>query len=565
MSHIFFEITIVLILATVLGMAAQALKQPSILGYIATGLIVGPLGLVALDNVEVIDAMAQFGIAFLLFLVGMEMNFRELRHLGRPIILVGVGQIVFTTVLGFVIARLIGFGTVAAGYLGVTLAFSSTIIVVKLLSEKRALESLHGKLIVGVLLAQDFVALGVLILLSGLSHAGPGLESLPIAALVNTFAKGTLLLLGAMAVGKWVMPRFLHRIAASQEMLFLASLAWGLGVAAFASLPQVGLTIEIGSFLAGIALAEAVEHFQISSRVKSMRDFFVVMFFIVLGSKMVLSDLSAIWLPVALLSLFVLVGNPLIVMLIMGALGYRSRTSFLAGVTVAQISEFSLVVAALAERVGHIDRSVVSIITAVGIVTITISSYMIIYSDGLYRLLKRGLKAFEFRKGAAEAAEAPRGLKGHVVLVGCHRMGQNILESLEDMHKEFMVVDFNPDVVRRLRKRGVPALYGDIADPDIQELSGIETARLVISTVPAADDSLKLLHGVRRLNPKAKMIMTAEREHDAVRLYEAGADYVLLPHFIGGLQVANLIREDRPMRSLARMRERDLEAIVARP
>ena len=563
MNLIFFEITIVLALATVLGILARALRQPTIVGYIATGLIVGPLGVLHLNNPEVLDALAQFGIAFLLFLVGMEMNFGELKHVGRSAVLIGLGQVVFTSAVGFVLAAALGFGLLPAVYIAVTLTFSSTIIVIKLLSEKKALESLYGKLVVGVLLVQDFVALGVLILLSGLS--GPGIDParLPIA-LLAAFAKGTGLLVFSLLAGRYVMPRLLHRLAGSQEVLFLASLTWGLGLAALSSLPSIGLTIEIGAFMAGVALSESVEHFQIMSRVKALRDFFAVMFFIVLGSKLVLSGLGGLWLPTLVLSLFVLIGNPLIVMLIMRALGYRSRTSFMAGVTVAQISEFSLIVITLGHRLGQVSQEVVSLVTAVGLITIAVSSYMIQNSEALYERLAPVLKAFE--TGAKEEARGGRKeLKSHIVLIGCHRMGHNILHSLEELHKKFLVVDFNPDVVARLHRRGLQAVYGDIADPDIQGLARLDEARVVISTVPSAHDSAALIARIKGRNPRCKLIVTAETEDEAVTLYERGADYVLLPHFVGGLQIARLLEEDRTLKSLEKMREQDWSLITGHP
>jgi len=566
MSHIFYEITLVLVLATVLGMIAQRLKQPTILGYLATGLIVGPLGLLRLDNTEVLDAMAQLGIAFLLFLVGLEMNLSELKHVGRDVILIGAGQVVFTTLVGLAIAFGLGYGPLTALYVAIALTFSSTIIVVKLLSEKKALETLYGKITVGVLLVQDFIALGVLILLSGLRTAGEiTLATIPWGELGLTFGKGTLFLVGALALGRWLVPPLFRFVGRSQEVLFLVSLSWGLGLAALVAHPAIGLTVEIGSFLAGLSLAKSIENHQIAGRVKSLRDFFIVMFFIVLGSKIILSHASAILAPTILLSLFVLIGNPVIVMLIMGALGYKSRTSFMTGVTVAQISEFSLIVVTLGNRIGHIGEEAVAMVTAVGIVTITLSSYLILYSDGLYRRFGRLFKVFEFRKGAAEDGRETHALRGHIVLIGCHRMGHNILRSIEELGKEFSVIDFNPLIIERLQRRGIKAVYGDAADPEIRERAAVQEARLVISTIPSLADSERLLAEIRAANPSAKIIVTAEDEAGAVRLYEAGADYVLLPHFIGGLQLARTIQEDSSLESLKRLKEQDLAVIMNQP
>lgn len=564
MEHIFLELAVVLALATGLGALARALKQPTLLGYIATGLIVGPLGLLQLNHGEVLDTLAQFGIAFLLFLAGMEMNFSELRHVGRSAIVIGISQIAFTGAIGYLIATLLGMTPLYALYVGLTLSFSSTIIVIKLLSEKKALDSLHGKLVVGVLLVQDFIALGALILLSGLS--GPQVEPsrLPLA-LGLTFAKGAALLVVSLLMGKYVMPKLLHRLAGSQEVLFLASLTWGLGLAALADLPSIGLTIEIGSFMAGVALSESVEHFQIMSRVRPLRDVFAVTFFITLGSKLVLAGTSAHLLPIILLSLFVLIVKPVLVMVTMGLIGYRARTSFMTGIAIAQVSEFSLIVMALSLRIGHTDQGLVSIITAVALITILVSSYLILHAENLYAWLSPFLKKTIEYSAKHEKRIRDASLKNHIVLVGAHRVGHNILRALEDLHKTFIVVDFNPDVVLHLERRGIHALYGDIADPDIQDAAGFDTARAVISTVPSLNESAHLLARLKKSNPRAKVILTASTELDAVALYERGADYVILPHFAGGMQLGRLLEEDKTLRTLPKLREQDLAIIIERP
>lgn len=564
MEHIFLELAVVLALATGLGALARALKQPTLLGYIATGLIVGPLGLLQLNHGEVLDTLAQFGIAFLLFLAGMEMNFSELRHVGRSAIVIGISQIAFTGAIGYLIATLLGMTPLSALYVGITLAFSSTIIVIKLLSEKKSLDSLHGKLVVGVLLVQDFVALGALILLSGLSGSETEPSRLPLV-IALTFAKGAALLIASLLIGKYVMPKLLHRLAGSQEVLFLASLTWGLGLAALADLPSVGLTIEIGSFMAGVALSESVEHFQIMSRVRPLRDVFAVTFFITLGSKLVLSGTSDHLLPIILLSLFVLIVKPFLVMIAMGLLGYRARTSFMTGIAIAQVSEFSLIVMALSLRIGHTDQGLVSIITAVALITILVSSYLILHAENLYAWLAPFLKKAIEYSAKYEKHVRDATLKNHIVLVGAHRVGHNILRALEDLHKTFMVVDFNPDVVLHLERRGIRALYGDIGDPDIQDAAGFDTARAVISTVPSLNESVHLLARLKKSNPRAKVILTASTELDAVALYERGADYVILPHFAGGLQLGRLLEEDKTLRTLPKLREQDLAIIIERP
>jgi hypothetical protein len=233
----------------------------------------------------------------------------------------------------------------------------------------------------------------------------------------------------------------------------------------------------------------------------------------------------------------------------------------MAGVTVAQVSEFSLIMMALGGRLGHVEPGAVSLVTMVGIVTIAASSYLIIYAETIYGWLKGPLKAFEFRTHAVKA-ERVQQRRDHIVLVGCHRMGHNILASLEELHKEFTVVDFNPDVVERLGKRGIHAVYGDVSDPEIAEQAGLDRARLIISTVPGYEDSRAVLEFVRKHNPKARTILTAENEYESLDLYEAGADYVLLPHFIGGLQLARLLEGDTSLASLDKLREQDVAIIT---
>ena len=564
MENLFFEITLVIVLATILGMFAQWLKQPTILGYIVAGLLAGPLGLLELANTDVLDVLAQIGITFLLFLVGMEMRFEDLKYVGKPALLTGIGQILFTSVIGFGIVRFLGFDLLPALYISIALTFSSTIIVIKLLSEKNALESLYGKIVIGFLLVQDFVALGAIIFLSGL-QAGPTLDSIPYGQIGITFLKGGALLVITFLVGKYIMPWFLHKAGRSQEILFMISLAWGLGLAALAAHPSLGLTIEFGAFVAGLAMASSIQHFQISSRVKSLRDFFLVLFFVVLGSKMVLSGISGLVIPIIVLSAFVIIGNPIIVMLIMGGLGYRTRTSFLSSVTVAQISEFSLVLIALGHRLGHVDQRVVTLVTAVGIITITVSSYLILYGEAIHDRFRDQLKIFEFNVKGLEKSIPNHMMKNHVVLVGAHRMGHNILSSLQELHKDFLVVDFNPEIVENLTKRGIKAIYGDISDIEIQERAGLNKAKIVISTVPTFQESLNLLEYMKQFNPKAKVILTGEMEDDALRLYEKGADYVLLPHFIGGLQLAKTLETNGLNLELKKMKQQDLKIITELP
>ncbi|MBI1839191.1 MAG: cation:proton antiporter [Candidatus Colwellbacteria bacterium] len=549
---LFLEIVLALILASLCGAIAYLLKQPTIVGFIVAGLIIGSLGYLATDNIEIIRSLASIGVALLLFTVGLEMNFTEIKHIGRPAMLIGVGQIAATFAIGFLICSLLGFNYLSSFYVSIALSFSSTIIVVKLLSGKKDLRSLYGRIVLGVLLVQDVVAILILIFLSGLGD-GNQIGS----KLFLTFVKGGGFIFLIFLVSRFL-PKLLDFIGKSQELLYLFSIAWALGVAALASSPIVGLSIEIGGFLAGLALAGSSENFQIAARLRPIRDFFIILFFVGLGTSLLAGPVSITIKPAIILSLFVLVGNPVVVLIIMGILGYRARVSFLSSLAVAQISEFSFIIVALGYTLGHLEASYVSLVTLVGIATIFTSSYLINYSDRLYKFFRPSLRRLERRERQLIGKNFEAKLNNHVVLVGVHRMGQTISRALSNKGTNFVAVDFDPIVVKQLKEIRMPVFYGDIADEAIQEFVGLDRAKVVISTVPDVRDNLAILSFMRESNLKAKVILTAESEFEGKELYEAGADYVLLPHFLGGRELVEIINESGNLANLSSLKERDL-------
>ncbi|MDQ5901183.1 MAG: hypothetical protein QG600_761 [Patescibacteria group bacterium] len=553
MGELYLEITILIGLATVLALIFRLLKQPPILSYILAGIIVGPVGLFHISNGEVLHSFAEIGITLLLFMLGLEMKFKDLRSVGKVALYTGIGQIVFTSVIGFGICLLLGFSALASLYIAVALTFSSTIIVVKLLSDKKDLKSLYGKISVGFLLVQDFVAIIALIILSGFNTGDTQIS--PITFLLLTL-KAAVIFGWVILLSKTVLPRLMNFVAKNTEILFLFSLAWAFSMAAFVSSPLIGFSIEIGGFLAGLALANTAQNIQIVSRVRSLRDFFITIFFVTLGMKMIFADFSTIFLPSVLLSLFVLIGNPIIVMIILGLMGYRSRTSFMAGLTVAQISEFSLIVIFMGNKIGHVDDSVVSLLTIVGAVTFIISTYMIMNSNYLYKKLSPILKFFE-RKEIHEILLPTSELKKHVVLIGANRMGESILEALLAKDEKVVVIDFDPDVIDRLKKKNIQCYFGDVADPEIQEHVNITDARLIMSTVPDVDDNLLMLQSLKRKKKDILIVVFALETDDAKALYKAGADYVVLPHLAGGRHIAKILVDEKHLELIEEYRMRD--------
>ncbi len=552
---LFTEIVIAVTLAALCGIIAHLLKQPSLLGFIAAGLIVGAAGSAGHFNIEVIDSLSSLGIAFLLFLVGLDMDLRDLKHVGAHALIVGVGQVGITFGLGFALSHALGFGTLASFYIAAALTFSSTIIVIKLLSEKKDLKSLYGRIVVGTLLIQDFVAMFILLALAGSSSGGSVFFATALSLLKGLVFGAVLLFVSRY------FPKLLDWLGHSQELLYLFSIAWALGVAALAASPFVGLSVEVGGLLAGLTLANSSEHFQISSRLRPLRDFFVMLFFFGLGAKLIFSSVAVTTIPFTLFTLFVLVGNPLVVFVIMNILGYRARTSFLAGITMAQISEFSLVLVALGYRLGHLNSGEASLVTLVGVTTIFISSYLITYGDKVYRFLKPMLKLFERRTLRAEEELPQEKFSGHVILIGAHRMGGTILSALEAAGEKVLVVDFDPAIVRVLKNGGKTAIYGDVTDPDIQEISGFKNARVVISTSPDFHDNSAILEALRLLNSVAKVILTADNEREGRKLYVLGADYVLIPHFLGGVELAQFILKNHDFEGLAKLKNHDLRVL----
>ncbi|MBP6882207.1 MAG: cation:proton antiporter [Candidatus Levybacteria bacterium] len=562
MDSVFFELSIVIIVAAFLSILLRYLRQPSIIAYILTGIILGPLGIIHLKNPESLQTLGQLGITLLLFLLGLELKLHELKSIGKTALVIGSLQMVTTLGLGFGVATLLGFSAQISLYVALALSFSSTIIIVKLLSDKKDLNSLHGKLAIGVLLMQDFFAILAIIFMTGL-HGGGAFE---IGIAVGFVLLKLLVLVGWILVcSKYVFPKILHNFSDSGEILFLFSLAWVFAVTAIVTLKPIGFSIEIGGFLAGLALANTHENYQIIARMKALRDFFMTIFFVMLGIEMAFTNLLSALFPALILSAFAIVVKPLIVMIIAGLSGFRKRTSFFAGVTMAQISEFSLIILFLGQSKGIIPSEVVTIMIIVSMITFTISTYLISHTNKIYKVIGGRLSFLELRKTAHRQEESEDDLSGfdkHVILIGGHQMGKSVLHALKQSKEQVLVVDFDPDVITKLKKDGVVAVFGDIADPDIQERVGFEKAKMVISTVPDLEDNLLLIEGLKHFNKRAKIVVMAYEPMDAKLLYKKGADYVVLPHLAGGHHLAKILVNDDDLEMIEKYKEKDLQYLT---
>ncbi len=558
MANIFLDLTVIICIAAFFSLVFRFFRQPEILAYILTGILIASFHFFTASSKDVLQTMSQVGVTLLLFMIGLEIRVSELMSLGKALILSSLTQIFGTFILGFLISSFFKFDTITSFYVATALTFSSTIVVVKLLSDQRELHSLHAKFSLGILLFQDIFAIIFLIFLSGFdTQKGGGIDILPLGLI---FVKAAVLF-GAIAyLSKNIFPKVFEFIAKSPETLFLVSLAWVFGLAAVVSSKFVGFSIEIGGFLAGVALANSLVNYQIIAKAKILRDFFIVIFFVLLGIQMSFANISQIIIPAIFLSIFVLLVKPFLVMLIFSILGYRKRTAFLTGVSLSQVSEFSLILVFLGLKLGHINQNTVSLITMVGLITFATSTYMISHWKSLYRIFAGKIDFMEranLKKDEIfEIDENLENIKGHVVVIGGDQMGESIIEALEDRDMEVIVVDFDPSVVKKFEKKNVHRVFGDISDLDIQQRVQIDNAKLVISTIPDTDDNVLLLKELKHENRRAKVVMMALDSRDAKILYKEGADYVILPHLAGGRQIAKIILENH-IDKIEDLREKD--------
>ncbi len=515
----FYEFTIILALATLLGGLGQLLKQPLIVMFLALGIIVSPSVLDIVKSPEKIHLLAEIGISVLLFIVGLKLDLRIIKAVGKTALLTGLGQVFFTSLFGYFIGLLLGFSALHSFYLAVALTFSSTIIIVKLLSDKKEIDSLHGQIAIGFLIVQDIV---VILMMTILSAFQKGVETSLSEDIFITLIAGFGLLGFTFLAMKWIIPRLSAFLAKSQELLTLFAIAWAVTFASVGEL--IGFSSEVGAFLAGMSLASSSFKDVISTRLTTLRDFLLLFFFVNLGSNLDLSIIGSQLYSALTFSIFVLIGNPLIVLIIMGIMGYRKRTSFLAGLTVAQISEFSLIFAGMGLAVGHITNEVVGLITLVGLITIGLSTYLILYSHQIYELLSSALNIFQRSKDYTEMENIHDGHKQYdVLIIGLGRFGRRLAEML-DAHPgiTYLGVDFDPSVIREWKEKGKEIIYGDMEDPDLLEQIPYDKSKIIISSVASNELSQQLKKILERNRYKGKLFVTAPTDKDYNLLRDHG-------------------------------------------
>jgi len=532
-ENIFFQFSFLLAMTVGVSILVRLLKQPLIIAYILVGIVAGPMFFNLLHSqAETYEIFAKFGIALLLFMIGLQLDFKHLKRIGKISLLAGFGQVIFTFIVGFFILLGLNFDIVSSIYFSIAITFSSTIVIVKLLGDKKETETTYGRQTIGLMLVQDILAVLILIMIGIFAEGKTSLDYLGILV-----AKGIFLTSFLIVISKYIFPWILSRISNSSELLFIFTLAWCLSLASIFA--WFGFSLEMGAIFAGIALSSSPYQIEIGSRIKPLRDFFLILFFIVLGGEMGIGSLGGIWFPSLVISLFILVGNSVILYLIFRFFKFTRKNSFLAGVTAAQVSEFGFVILFAGKQTGYFDERVIQIFTLVAITTIFFSSYLIIYGKTIYQWL---IPVFNFfgKDGYRQAEQ--KQCCFDVWVVGHHRIGGEVCRALKESGTKFSVIDYNPKTIKELKKMRMHAVFGDVSDIEFLETLNICSSSLIIMTIPSVEDQLNLIGFVKKNSPKTLVIANAYQKEDVENMYVAGADFVMMPHFIGGRWISDLLR-----------------------
>lgn len=534
-ENIFLQISVLLGITVSIAFLLRLLRQPLMIAYILAGIVGGPMFLnIIHGNKETLEAFSQFGVVLLLFILGLSLNLSYLKKIGRIAFIAGIGQVLFTFVFGFLILLGLNFSVNSSIYLSIAITFSSTIIILKLLNDKRDNDTIYGRSTIGLMIVQDLIAILLMI--------GIGLAKEP-AQLANSLLffilKAIVLVSVLIAVSKYLLPKILKKISNSGEFIFIFTITWCFLLANIVHL--LGFSVEIGAIMAGLSLGSSPFQLQIISRIKPLRDFFIVIFFIILGSQMSLDNLSHIILPGLVLSFFILVGNPLILYLIFRFSKFTRRNSFLAGLTAAQVSEFGFILLFVGQQSGQIQGDEISVFTIVALTTIFISSYLITYNNKIYDIIAPFFRFFKPDKHSQ--SEEQEEIYDTWVL-GCHRMGLKACKALEEKNTPFAVADFNSKTVEKLNKMKIPAFFGDISDVEFLESLPLEKTKLIILTIPDPHDQKTLISFVKRENPGVTIISNLHHYKHGEDLYSTGADFVIMPHLLSGQWLERIIKKD---------------------
>ncbi len=520
----FYDVGIAVAAATVLAVIFNMLKQPTILGYIVAGLLIGPVFGIVKDTTA-LGNFSEFGIALLLFIIGIELDIKRIRQLGLSPMLVGFFQVVTTTVISYFIATAIGFSSLQAVYVGLIVTFSSTLVVIKLLSDKNELDSLHGELVLGVLIVQDILAVFAMALLGTISNFTP-------LAFMIVIGKGIFLILSAI-VAAYVLNKVMKYAVTSKELLFIFALSVCMLFAAWAAF--LNYSLAIGAFVAGIILGNTQYNYEVAGKVKPLRDFFLTLFFVSLGMQLTLSTSHGLLTKTLAALLMVVVAKPIITFIITKAFRFGNRTAVLSSLQLGQVSEFSLIIVASGVALGHISNEFFSITALLTMITFALTAYVIKFDNAIYGAISPFVRVFERmstkEKHLSNISKKPR---GHTIIFGVYKMGSKVIKLLRQKKENILVVDYNPEKIRSLIKEGVSCICSDMGNWDIDEMLEYKHAHAVISTIRDKDNNIALIGRIRATGAKVPIIVAAFSEEEASQLYKKGATYVVLPDQMAG-------------------------------
>jgi Kef-type K+ transport system membrane component KefB len=539
------DIALGIVFAAILGHVARLIRQPLLLGYIAGGVALSPqMGLGLVTSPENIDLIAEIGLILLLFIIGLEIDVRELRRLGGSMLGLGVGQFVICSLLGIPFFWWLGYriegGRFDLVYLAIVISLSSTLIVVKLLREKFELKILSGRLTLGVLVVQDIWAILFM-------AVQPSLDDPGVLRIAGSIVGGAVLVGVAFLGSRFVLAPLLEVSASRPELVLVSSVAWCFGISAVAH--QLGLSREMGALIAGVSISAFPYGSDVISKVTGVRDFFVTLFFVALGMKVPIPTGDVLG-QALLIVVFVFVSRLIAVVPTVALLGDGLYAGVAASLNLAQISEFSLVILTLGGGYGHVSERAGAVVLTAMILTSLISPYVIGWNDRIARVL---LRPFErWRVGPAGAGPGgPARQPLEIVLLGHFRIAQAVLDLVEaqapELKRRITLVDYDANRAHAVMARGFRWEYGDLANPDALEHLGIEDARMVVTTISdtflRGISTRRLVTNLRRMAPHAVIVMTGEEKTDAHDLLHAGADHVLIPGEITGERVLELLTD----------------------
>jgi CPA2 family monovalent cation:H+ antiporter-2 len=534
------DLLVVLVAAIAGGIFARWLRLPVILGYLAGGVAVGPFGLGLVHDVETINSLANIGVILLLFAIGLDISLKELLSMGRIAVSGGIAQILLTMAAGFGLGvgrlvGLVGLSTTGAIFFGFIIALSSTMIVLKLLMERGELDTTHGRIMLGILLVQDLAVVPIMVAMQAVGGESGNL----LGALGLALAKAVGFIGLMLALGYWALPWLLNRVAGQRSReLFLLTVILVCLAAAFGTY-YFGLSAAFGAFAAGLLISQSGFARQAFADIMPLRDAFAALFFVSLG---MLADLKFIGDNIVTIGIVVAVimgVKFIIVTAITRMFGYSHKTVLMAGTGLIQIGEFSFILVLMGYQEGIFPQEIYNLTVAAAIITMLLTPFIMTFNSFLYRWLSQkswfarqllGGNEDAWRSGAPELAR-------HAVICGYGDVGSRIAGVLEKQKFTYLVIDLDPTVIRNLRHRGVPCIYGDASNPEILAHASLDKARVLICTIPDYVAAELTARNALKINPRLDIVARVHRDSDVALLRGIGVTELVLPFFEGSLEM----------------------------